>query len=51
MSLFDPSLRVLSHALDVRLRALERLRLDLPLGERDRKVMEFEHRRLGARMN
>ena len=28
-----------------------RLRLDLPLGERDRKVMEFEHRRLGARMN
>ena len=28
-----------------------RLRLDLPLGDRDRKVMEFEHRRLGARMN
>lgn len=28
-----------------------RMRLDLPLGERDRKVMEFEHRRLGARMN
>ncbi|MGI9117082.1 MAG: transglutaminase family protein [Gaiellales bacterium] len=28
-----------------------RLRLDLPLGDRDRKVMEFEHRRVGARMN
>ena len=28
-----------------------RLRLDLPLGERDRAVMEFEQRRIGARMN
>mgnify|MGYP006279775765 CR=1 FL=1 len=27
------------------------LRLELPLGDRDMKVMEFEHRRLGARMN
>ena len=28
-----------------------RLRLELPLGERDRAVMEFEQRRIGARMN
>jgi regulator of sirC expression with transglutaminase-like and TPR domain len=28
-----------------------RLRLDLPLDERDRLVMEFEHRRLSARVN
>ena len=27
------------------------LRLELPLGERDRAVMEFERRRIGARMN
>ena len=27
------------------------LRLDLPLGDRDMRVMEFEHRRIGARMN
>ena len=27
------------------------LRLELPLGDRDMRVMEFEHRRLGARMN
>lgn len=28
-----------------------RLRLDLPLGERDRRVMEFEFKRVSARMN
>ncbi len=28
-----------------------RLRLDLPLDARDRRVMEFEERRLGARLN
>jgi regulator of sirC expression with transglutaminase-like and TPR domain len=27
------------------------LRLELPLGDRDLRVMEFEHRRIGARMN
>jgi hypothetical protein len=28
-----------------------RLRLEIPLGERDRRVMEFDYKRLSARMN
>lgn len=31
--------------------AAARLRLDLPLGDRDRRVMEFEFKRVSARMN
>jgi hypothetical protein len=27
------------------------MRLELPLGDRDRRVMEFDHKRVSARMN
>lgn len=34
-----------------RMLTASRLRLELPLPERDRRVMEFEHKRLAARIN